>query len=316
MKAVALLVVGLVIAQMSTAAEDSAIGKESAARLVRLLDGTGLQYTKYSTSAYTLTFKGDNAASVVVLVLADNRTAVVEGIIAEHVNVVSEIEVMRRLLKANGAGGVTYMIDEDEDYVACMEVNYNKTGAAAFKSAIEAVASATDNAIGAVAPFLGADVGTVGNSASFSAPRQATARVELLGGKARVDYDPAAWKEEPTDETGRKTLRHVNGDAYALIISERLTIPLENLRSVALNNARTVAPDTKVVEQARRRVNGTDVVMLRMEGTASGLQFTYFGYYYGGKAGTIQVLTYTGSTLFDEYRGDFEALLNGFRVQQ
>ena len=39
------------------------------------------------------------------------------------------------------------------------------------------------------------------------------------------------------------------------------------------------------------------------------------GYYYGGPSGTVQVITYTGRRLFEDYRKEFEEFLNGFRVE-
>jgi len=63
------------------------------------------------------------------------------------------------------------------------------------------------------------------------------------------------------------------------------------------------------------QVNGAEVLMLRLEGTIQGIAFTYFGYYFGGPAGSVQVVTYTGQNLFKEFRPDFEDLLNGLKVQ-
>jgi hypothetical protein len=80
-------------------------------------------------------------------------------------------------------------------------------------------------------------------------------------------------------------------DGYAMIIAERIEIPLGEIRQIALQNAREAAPDAKIIEEGRRRVNGADVLLLRMEGKASGIAFTYLGYYYGGPAGTVQVVT-------------------------
>jgi len=50
--------------------------------------------------------------------------------------------------------------------------------------------------------------------------------------------------------------------------------------------------------------------LLRTEGHVEGIPLTYFGYYYGGLAGT------NGAKSFDEYRKDFEDFLNGLREQQ
>ena len=59
-------------------------------------------------------------------------------------------------------------------------------------------------------------------------------------------------------------------------------------------------------------MNGTPVTCMEITGTTQGIPFHYFGYYYSGKGGSIQVITYTGESLFEQYRTDFQELLNGF----
>jgi hypothetical protein len=52
--------------------------------------------------------------------------------------------------------------------------------------------------------------------------------------------------------------------------------------------------------------------MMQMVGTIQGMRFTYYGYYFSNSNGTIQLLTYTGESLFDYYIEDIELFLNGF----
>ena len=89
---------------------------------------------------------------------------------------------------------------------------------------------------------------------------------------------------------------------------------LEALRTIALDNGKEAAPDIKVVKEDRRVVNGKEILFMQLEGTITGIPFTYLGYYYAGPAGTIQTLTMTGQNLLDEYRGDMMEFLNGFTV--
>jgi hypothetical protein len=131
---------------------------------------------------------------------------------------------------------------------------------------------------------------------------------------AVLAYDPVKWTLAKGDKAGRHQLNHREGDGYALIIAERLEIPMASLKNIVLENARTAAPDARIVRQEQRRVNGADITCMEIAGTTQGIKFRYFGYYYAGKAGTIQVITYTGENLFPEYRSDFEELLNGFMV--
>jgi hypothetical protein len=101
-------------------------------------------------------------------------------------------------------------------------------------------------------------------------------------------------------------------DLYGMLISEKMEIPLETLKSIAIENAKSAAPDVKVVKEEYRNVNGVQVLMMQMTGTIQGVKFTYYGYYYSNSNGTIQLLTYTGENLFSNYLNDIEEFLNGF----
>lgn len=56
------------------------------------------------------------------------------------------------------------------------------------------------------------------------------------------------------------------------------------------------------------------LLCMKIEGTVKGIPFRYYGYYYGGKQGTIQILTFTGQTLFEKYEHDFTDFLNGLEI--
>ena len=101
------------------------------------------------------------------------------------------------------------------------------------------------------------------------------------------------------------------GDLYAMLISEKMQIPIETLKGIAIENAKSAAPDIKVIKEEYRNVNGIQVLMMQMSGTIQGMRFTYYGYYYSNTNGTIQLLTYTGENLFPNYRNDIEEFLNG-----
>jgi len=106
----------------------------------------------------------------------------------------------------------------------------------------------------------------------------------------------------------------VGQDAYGIIISERVEIPIDNLLDIALQNAEKAAPDIKVIKKECRRINGKIVHFMQMEGTLQGIKFVYLGYYYSDSNGSIQFLTYTSQNLLKQYRNEMETLLNGFVV--
>lgn len=85
---------------------------------------------------------------------------------------------------------------------------------------------------------------------------------------------------------------------------------------MALSNAKDADPNAKIIFREKRSVGVVDVWFLKLASTSKGIPLIYYGYYYGGKAGTVQVLTYTGANLITEYDKDFLDFLDGFRVSE
>lgn len=117
-------------------------------------------------------------------------------------------------------------------------------------------------------------------------------------------------KEKP-EESAEYTFKYKDGDLYAMFITEELNIPLESLKKIALDNAKEAAPDIKLTHEEYRIVNGKKILTLEMTGTIQGIKFTYFGYYYTNENSTIQLITYTGEKLMQEYKDEAANLLNG-----
>ncbi|MCL1057571.1 hypothetical protein L2729_06105 [Shewanella gelidimarina] len=105
------------------------------------------------------------------------------------------------------------------------------------------------------------------------------------------------------------------GDLYGMAITERVEIELEELVEIAFENARGVAPDTKVVKKEYRVVNGTKLIYMEMIGTMKGIKFKYMGYYFSDTSGSTQLVVYTGANLVNKYKTEINNLLNGFSVQ-
>ncbi|HET8633810.1 MAG TPA: hypothetical protein VFL88_06655 [Gemmatimonadales bacterium] len=154
----------------------------------------------------------------------------------------------------------------------------------------------------------------VADSAPARRSVASTSKIDILQGKAALYYDPSKWVETASDEPGRTMLTHVNGDGMAMIVAERLSMPLQTLRKIALDNARKASPDVRVISERQLTVGGRAMLEMEFSGTMDGIPFTYLGRYYTGKAGSIQMLTFTGSNLFPEYEPDFREILSGFEV--
>ncbi|NTW23989.1 MAG: hypothetical protein HGA37_04765 [Lentimicrobium sp.] len=151
------------------------------------------------------------------------------------------------------------------------------------------------------------------NPAAFKKGVNSTFQVKSKKVDLGVWINPKTWEFEKAADGGAAEFmfQKKGEDVYAMLITERTTIPLINLRDIAIQNAKEAAPDIVLSDEEYRNVNGLDVLMLRMTGTIQGIEFTYYGYYFSDESGTTQFVTYTSVDLFDAYKADMEALLNG-----
>ena len=156
------------------------------------------------------------------------------------------------------------------------------------------------------------------SSGDFTKPESATAVLKSQKGFLEIWYDPDKWQTPSGIENASAELsfRHHAGDAYAMIIVERAAIPIDTLRQIGLDNAKKVAPDAKVTSESERKVNGVTVLSVEIDATTKGIPIHYYIYYWSGKAGAVQLITFTAQNLFEEYKPDLEGLLNGMIIKK
>ena len=151
------------------------------------------------------------------------------------------------------------------------------------------------------------------NSTPFNKDSEST--FLLKSNKVNVGFwlNPKIWtfKKGTEKDAAEYKLQLKGGDLYGMIISEKMEIPLETLKSIALNNGRKAAPDLKITKEEYRIVNGAKVLLLQMNGTMQGIKFSYYGYYFSNSNGTVQFVTYTSTNLITSYLPKIELLLNG-----
>jgi hypothetical protein len=139
--------------------------------------------------------------------------------------------------------------------------------------------------------------------------------VKAPQGSFGVWIDKQKWTENPSNNTPIKTTFVHQGDtSYAMIIGERVTISMEALERAAMSNAKKVAPDVTLLFKEKRVVSGKHVLCMQMTGTIDGTSFMYYGYYYGGPEGTLQVICYTTPEQFDQAKTDFDEFLSGIQI--
>lgn len=147
-------------------------------------------------------------------------------------------------------------------------------------------------------------------------PQMANASLSGKRGIYEIFYNDKLWRKSSTgNDDAEIELQHVNGDGYAMVIFERIPVPLDNLKKLALSNVRSVATEAAIVGEERKLVNGYEMMVLRINSTIEGIPFSYLNYYATGDWGTIQFVTYTAAVLMPEYETDFLDLLNGLTIK-
>jgi hypothetical protein len=150
----------------------------------------------------------------------------------------------------------------------------------------------------------------------YAKPDTARQAYDARRGGFQVWYDSDKWKPgKPAKQDIETLFNHVSGELWAMVISERIPVPLATLRDAAVANAQDADPNVKVALEERRRVNGLDVIVLQLEGVVQGIPFTYHGYFYSTTSGTIQVIAFTPQSMFSEYRDEITRFLNGLTLR-
>ena len=151
------------------------------------------------------------------------------------------------------------------------------------------------------------------NDKPFTKDKNSTFVVKSKKANIGVWINPKDWSftKSASNEDAEFQFQKKGEDLYGMLVAEKLEIPIEALKNIAIQNAKSVATDIKVVSEEYRNVNGIKVLMMQMAGTIQGMKIVYCGYYYSNDTGTIQLLTYTGENLLKSYHNDIETFLNG-----
>jgi putative sensory transduction regulator len=282
-----------------------------AAKIAPALEQSGLHYRKANETTWAVTFEAHNRPSINVVVNAQTDIIIVLAVVADRPQL-TQPQLSRLLRISYETNYAKMVIDNDGDLLALTEVSPDSLTPSSLREAIENVFSAADSAIASLrvtdAPNAGGREGLVERS-----PSAAATSLTLLRGLYELTYDTRKWRLQDTKDATVMQLSHVSGDAFVRVIAERIQVESEAFRDVALNNAKQIAPDIQLESETPRVVNGLQTLVLRYSGKTSGVRFTFLNQMHSDAGGTVQLAGWTGSNLFDEYRGDFLELFNGLR---
>jgi hypothetical protein len=143
-----------------------------------------------------------------------------------------------------------------------------------------------------------------------------TGRLTLPSGQTVLEFDKSKWKLMGSPQVGRYFLAHRSDEAFAQLIWESLAFPLDNLPDMGLKNLKFEDPDPSVTLRKRVKVNGLEMAQMNVDANVRGLALTYHNYYYSGKVGTVQIMTWTKQGDMEKHEKELFDFVKGFHVSE
>lgn len=155
-----------------------------------------------------------------------------------------------------------------------------------------------------------------GKGKAYVKPATATAKLTGKNDSYTLWYNGAKWEilGEPLNQIAEYSMKYKEGDAYIIVIRERLEIPLQSLKNAVLTNARKVDPNATMLMSEERTVNGNNVLYAEIDADIDQMQVRFVYCLYTGKDLSVQVVGYTTKNLYAEYTQDFQDILNGLEI--
>lgn len=152
------------------------------------------------------------------------------------------------------------------------------------------------------------------NKSAIKKNKDATFLVKSTKIPVGVYLNPNEWKfrKSVDNEDAEYEFQHKELDIYGLLIPESTQIPIETLKGIALDNARTAAPDIVIDDQEYCTVNDNYLLMMQLKGSVQGIKIIYRGFYYSNEHGTVQLIMYTGQNMLSKVKPVIENFMSGF----
>ena len=147
---------------------------------------------------------------------------------------------------------------------------------------------------------------------TYSYDKSSTFLIKSNKIKIGIYIDPKKWKfNKSLSDDSEYEFELKNEELFGMMINEKIEMSLENLKDSAFYNFDFAASDARIVNQELRNINGLSVLMLHMEGTIDGFSVFYYGYYFSNDQGTVQLIAYSTTNLYEYYKVEIEKFLNG-----
>lgn len=133
-----------------------AFGQEShASKVARVLNDSGLTFTKQSATVWSVPFEGKKLKDITVILSVSDDLLTVFSLIAEKKDLKLTPEILQKLLRSNeDFDRVKIGIDKDGDVFARIDLTIRVLDAAELKTNVEQVSAAADEVFDYLKPVL------------------------------------------------------------------------------------------------------------------------------------------------------------------
>jgi hypothetical protein len=133
----------------------------------------------------------------------------------------------------------------------------------------------------------------------------------------QVNYSSSDWvmqDKNKSTEANKQVFQHKSKPIYAMIISDEIPATNATLKKAINSNAEKAGRVITVLRDEPKifgaKTGGTYRLVAEVEGSV----FTFDFNYYADLSGNIQVICYTGQSLFTKYLSDCQQFINGLRI--
>ena len=284
---------------------------ELASLLENALASSGATYEPVDDATWVVRHQGGGALDeVLVFVTVYSETALFIASAVEQPEL--DTDVASQLLSLSYQLDLARLgLDKDGDLQALHQIPIRLLDGDAVSQIANEVATAADQA---VAILYASSVLERSGDLVFSPTSGDIGAIELLDGHVRIRYAPADWEEQDTDAGGGRQFFNESEEILITTIEERFQIPIEAMYEIVLKNAENAGAEVTEIRRGERNINGERMGFLEWRGVFNGFDVTYLGHFYSDAEGTVQVIGWTSSNIFEDRRGALERLASGIEV--
>jgi hypothetical protein len=124
----------------------------------------------------------------------------------------------------------------------------------------------------------------------------------------RIAFDRTEWVVQPENFIEEAELSLIfNNDTFLSVVPESGELSYNYMKEFITDSI-----EGTITESGFRLVNESDMLWLQGEATYEGVKFTYLYHVYTGVQGTIQIVAWTTSNIFERRTSDIEDFVSGF----